>query len=533
MPLIAITGKIASGKSTVVKLLTTSNIEEFPYKIKYIDLDQYCKSIKDNIPDLKEFFKKEFNLNSIPTSDFIVTEIFNDYIRYKKYCACFVSYIIKYLEMLQYGSEEVYVVEASAYFSYPEIHHLFSSVINVYSSYPLRSRNIKSRNIAAVKVDIIDSLFPLSLQGDNIVSVSLDKGTFQELRGKSEEALIRACGLIKKDPYLDEGIKILDYFRMHFNKHSFNDNPYHNIDHTRNVLTHLIFSGKFTKVLGLAAIYHDYGYLPKVSTNEERSCSLAHTHLTLATKDPKFDFDPELIDKVCYYVRNSGFKDVERLIDDDLDKLFLSDVASFIQTNEEIIENSKLLFKEYSFYDWPSYKKGHIEILKQIKSMRIIQDTPYKTGIDLSISLVNNFEPKIGWFCGSFNPFTIGHLDILEKAEKQFDKIVIVQAINPVKELPHSIEYIQRLSKYEIISRVIVIPPIINDTLYTPTLIRGIRDSKDVDESINWINCINEFTKETIQCIMILGDPKLSHVSSSFVRNAKELKLNVSKFIIE
>ena len=40
---------------------------------------------------------------------------------------------------------------------------------------------------------------------------------------------------------------------------------------------------------------------------------------------------------------------------------------------------------------------------------------------------------KIGVYAGSFNPFHKGHYNILCKAEKIFDKVIIARGINPEK----------------------------------------------------------------------------------------------------
>ena len=40
---------------------------------------------------------------------------------------------------------------------------------------------------------------------------------------------------------------------------------------------------------------------------------------------------------------------------------------------------------------------------------------------------------KIGFFAGSFDPFTIGHLNILKTATKLFDKVIVGIGINPQK----------------------------------------------------------------------------------------------------
>jgi cytidyltransferase-like protein len=43
---------------------------------------------------------------------------------------------------------------------------------------------------------------------------------------------------------------------------------------------------------------------------------------------------------------------------------------------------------------------------------------------------------KTGVFAGSFNPPHVGHLNIIQKAEKIFDNIVVLQAWNPAKNMP-------------------------------------------------------------------------------------------------
>jgi pantetheine-phosphate adenylyltransferase len=40
---------------------------------------------------------------------------------------------------------------------------------------------------------------------------------------------------------------------------------------------------------------------------------------------------------------------------------------------------------------------------------------------------------KTAVFPGSFNPFHVGHLEIIEKALKVFDKVIIAQGVNPDK----------------------------------------------------------------------------------------------------
>lgn len=40
---------------------------------------------------------------------------------------------------------------------------------------------------------------------------------------------------------------------------------------------------------------------------------------------------------------------------------------------------------------------------------------------------------KIGFYAGSFDPFTVGHLHIVKVASKIFDKVIVGIGVNPKK----------------------------------------------------------------------------------------------------
>lgn len=59
---------------------------------------------------------------------------------------------------------------------------------------------------------------------------------------------------------------------------------------------------------------------------------------------------------------------------------------------------------------------------------------------------------KVAIFPGSFNPFHEGHLEIVKKAMKVFDKVIVARGINPAKppsqgwgpvKLPSGVQYVE------------------------------------------------------------------------------------------
>jgi pantetheine-phosphate adenylyltransferase len=51
-----------------------------------------------------------------------------------------------------------------------------------------------------------------------------------------------------------------------------------------------------------------------------------------------------------------------------------------------------------------------------------------------------NHTPRIAVYPGTFDPVTNGHLDLVDRALKLFDKVVIAIGINPVKESLFTLE---------------------------------------------------------------------------------------------
>ena len=124
---------------------------------------------------------------------------------------------------------------------------------------------------------------------------------------------------------------------------------------------------------------------------------------------------------------------------------------------------------------------------------------------------------KIGIYAGSFNPFHVGHYNILEKAEKIFDKVIIARGVNPEKNnmktpLPNS------LSNREVFEYSGLLTDFINTLPYDNiTLIRGLRNSVDLQYEMNQYRYLQDLMPE-IQVVSIFCDKEYEHISSSGIR---------------
>lgn len=136
---------------------------------------------------------------------------------------------------------------------------------------------------------------------------------------------------------------------------------------------------------------------------------------------------------------------------------------------------------------------------------------------------------KIGFYPGSFNPWHEGHQDVLDKALKLFDKIIILQLSHPDKTQPKKlfIDHIVDGDKLFFDNRVSIVSmpgaSIIKaagncilgegpNNQYA--IVRGLRNEKDFcDEQT--LQYIYEDMGIKMPIFFIIADKSLVHVSSS------------------
>ena len=143
----------------------------------------------------------------------------------------------------------------------------------------------------------------------------------------------------------------------------------------------------------------------------------------------------------------------------------------------------------------------------------------------------------IALYAGSFDPFTNGHLDILEQASKIFDKVIIAVACNrektgflPVeKRLLIIKESTSHLNNVEITSYEGLTVDFAKEK-NANVLIRGIRNSKDFEYEFEMAQ-INKKLNSGISIVFLTPKQENICISSSMVREILEFNGDVSSFI--
>lgn len=145
--------------------------------------------------------------------------------------------------------------------------------------------------------------------------------------------------------------------------------------------------------------------------------------------------------------------------------------------------------------------------------------------------------PRKAIFPGSFDPFTLGHEDIVRRALPLFDEIIIGIGTNSNKQRYFSTEFI--IPKIESCFKHAPQVKVKVFSGLTATfakeqgahyLIRGLRNTTDFEYE-NTICQANKYLWSELETIFIITNPSLAHISSSLVRDIHKHNGNVEGFL--
>ena len=146
---------------------------------------------------------------------------------------------------------------------------------------------------------------------------------------------------------------------------------------------------------------------------------------------------------------------------------------------------------------------------------------------------------RIGVYPGSFDPFTLGHLDILKKAQPLFDKIYVAVLNNPAKKSTFTTE-----EKCQIIKDILKAEKIENVEVESfggltvdycksknaTYLIRGLRSVTDFEYEFQ-LHAVNRSMSREIETMFFMSSLRYSYLSSSIVKEMAQHGADISRFI--
>jgi len=144
---------------------------------------------------------------------------------------------------------------------------------------------------------------------------------------------------------------------------------------------------------------------------------------------------------------------------------------------------------------------------------------------------------KTALFPGSFDPVTLGHLDLIRRARKLCDRLIVAIMVNPDKQGSFSAEE-RRAMLTKALSGMDGVEVVAFDGLtadfardhQVDFMVRGVRDAQDlaIETSLAWGN---EALLSGLETVVLLTRPELSFISSSLVRQAARFGADISAFV--
>jgi pantetheine-phosphate adenylyltransferase len=152
--------------------------------------------------------------------------------------------------------------------------------------------------------------------------------------------------------------------------------------------------------------------------------------------------------------------------------------------------------------------------------------------------------PTIAVYPGSFDPITLGHLDIAARAANLFDEVHILVVHNPSKKPQFSseerVELIRSsLAELKIQGRAKIVVDTLDGGLLVnyckmvgaTALVKGFRTSVDLDYELPMAQVNRDLAG--VETVFIPADPIHGHISSSLVKQVADLGGEVTKYVTQ
>lgn len=145
---------------------------------------------------------------------------------------------------------------------------------------------------------------------------------------------------------------------------------------------------------------------------------------------------------------------------------------------------------------------------------------------------------RIAVYPGTFDPITKGHLDVLERAQRLFDKVVIAVAVNTGKAPLFSVEERVELAKESVKSlkspcEVLSFDGLLVDFVQSQgasAIIRGLRAVSDFEFEFQ-MALMNRKLRQEVETIFLMPRESYTYLSSSIIREVAKLGGDISNFV--
>jgi pantetheine-phosphate adenylyltransferase len=145
---------------------------------------------------------------------------------------------------------------------------------------------------------------------------------------------------------------------------------------------------------------------------------------------------------------------------------------------------------------------------------------------------------KIAIFPGTFDPYTMGHHDIVMRSLNIFDEVIIGIGYNSTKnnryfDIDLMVEKIQTVYQSNPAVKVLVYNELTSTLAKkhgAKFLIRGLRNTTDFEYE-NTISQMNRYLNDELETFFLITSPEYSSISSTIIREVHRYGSNVNEFL--
>lgn len=146
-------------------------------------------------------------------------------------------------------------------------------------------------------------------------------------------------------------------------------------------------------------------------------------------------------------------------------------------------------------------------------------------------------KKTIAIYPGTFDPITLGHIDLIERSSKLFDQVIVTLAINPSKE-----PLFNSLERKEMIEDAIKHFPNVSVEQFdglvvefarkqnAAVIIRGLRAVTDFEYEFQ-MALMNRNLSNDITTVFLMPHEKYTYLNSSIIRNVANFGGDIEKFV--
>ena len=138
---------------------------------------------------------------------------------------------------------------------------------------------------------------------------------------------------------------------------------------------------------------------------------------------------------------------------------------------------------------------------------------------------------------GSFDPLTNGHINIIKRASKSFDKVVVAVAVNSSKSsimnIDQRVKVIKKIFKNNnkiVVDKFEGLLVKYANQKKIKTILRGMRTVQDFEYELQMATSNNKLDS-SIETIFMVADANFAHISSSVIKDIIKLGGSEKEFI--